>query len=103
MDFCIFNYHIVKKDSLYCLNKLGIRKLYQIQIFEKYRKPISQMRYEEFFSNIDFEWKSIVLVSTGLDFPSISPRSAIFGFLDDVLEHKLLLNHISIIFKKLFI
>ena len=30
---------------------------------------------------------------------SISQQSAIFGFLDDVLEHKLLLNHMQLIFK----
>ena len=37
---------------------------------------------------------------TALDLPSISPQSAIFGFLDDSLEHKVLLNHMLLIFKK---
>ena len=37
--------------------------------------------------------------STAIDLSSISPQSAIFGFLDDVLEHKLLINHILLIFK----
>ena len=37
--------------------------------------------------------------STALDLPSISPQSAILGFLDDALEHKLLLNHILLTFK----
>ena len=37
--------------------------------------------------------------STALDLPSISPQSAIFGFLDDAIEYKLLLNHILLIFK----
>ena len=37
--------------------------------------------------------------STALDLPSISPRSAIFGFLDDALEHKLLIKHILLLFK----
>ena len=36
---------------------------------------------------------------TALDLPSISPQSAIFGFLDYVLEHKVLLNCILLIFK----
>ena len=36
---------------------------------------------------------------TTLDLPSISPQSAIFGFLDDALEHNLLLNHILLIFQ----
>ena len=39
------------------------------------------------------------LFSTALDLRSISPQSAIFGFLDDALEHKLLLNHLLLIFK----
>ena len=37
--------------------------------------------------------------STGLDFPSILPQSAVFGFLDDAFEHKLLLNQTLLIFK----
>ena len=37
--------------------------------------------------------------SAALNLPSISPQSAIFGFLGDSLGHKLLLNHILLIFK----
>ena len=37
--------------------------------------------------------------STALDRPSILRQSAIFGFLDDALEHKLFINHILPIFK----
>ena len=37
--------------------------------------------------------------STAFDLPSILPHGAIFGFLDDALEHELLLNHILLIFK----
>ena len=37
--------------------------------------------------------------STVLDLPSISPQSAIFGFLHDALKHELLLNDILLIFK----
>ena len=36
---------------------------------------------------------------TALDLPSILPPSNIFSFLDDALEHTLLLNHILVIFK----
>ena len=38
-------------------------------------------------------------LSTALDLPSISPQSVIFGFLDDTLEHKLLINRMLQIFK----
>ena len=37
--------------------------------------------------------------STALDLPNILPQSAILGFLNDALQHKLLLNHILLIFK----
>ena len=47
-----------------------------------------------------FLWTQLQEVfSTALDLPSISPQSAIFSFLDDVLEHKLLKNYILLIFK----
>ena len=39
---------------------------------------------------------------TALDLPSISPQSAIFDFLDDALEQKLLVNHILLIFENYF-
>ena len=45
-------------------------------------------------------WKQLQeFFSTVLNFPSILPQSAMFGFLDDPLEHKLLINHILLIFK----
>ena len=58
-----------------------------IHLFYRCRKTSSlQRQLQEFFS-------------AALNFPSISPQSAIFGFLDDALEHKLLINHILLIFK----
>ena len=48
-------------------------------------------------------WRQLQeLFSTALDLPSISPQSAIFGFLGDALEHKLLINHLLLIFKNYF-
>ena len=44
-------------------------------------------------------WRQLLeFFSTALDLPSISPKSAIFGFLD-ALEHKLLINQILLILK----
>ena len=58
-----------------------------IHLFYRCRKPsILWRQLQEFFN-------------TALDLPSISPQSAISGFFDDTLEHKLLLNHILLIFK----
>ena len=45
-------------------------------------------------------WRQLQeFISTDLELPSTSPQSAILGFLDDALEHKLLLNQILLIFK----
>ena len=50
--------------------------------------------------NTSLLWRQLMeFFSTALYLPSISLQSAIFGFLDDALEHKLLLNHILLIFK----
>lgn len=62
-----------------------------IHLFHMSRKPpILRRQFHDFFS-------------TDLDLASISPQSSIFGFLDDALEHKYLLNHILIFLKKLLI
>ena len=53
----------IQFNNLYCLNKLGSRKLYQTQISEKYKKTILQSYYEKYFNNIDFDWKSMYLLS----------------------------------------
>ena len=45
-------------------------------------------------------WRQLLeFLGTGLDLSITSPQSAIFVFLQDDLEHKLLLNHILLIFK----
>ena len=62
MNFCIFNHHIIKKN-LHCLNKLGSRELHQIS--RKYKKPTSQMYYEGYINNFDFNWKPIYLTTHG--------------------------------------
>ena len=63
MNLCIFDHHLIKKNNLYCLNKLESRELYQIQISEKYEKPTSQLYYERYFNKFDFDWKLTYLLS----------------------------------------
>ena len=58
-----------------------------IHLFYRCRKTsILRRQLQEFFS-------------TALDLPSISPQSAIFGFLDNTLEDEVLIYHILLIFK----
>ena len=63
MYLCIFDHHLIKKNNLYCVNKLGSRELYQMQICEKYKTPTLQLYYEGYFNNIDFYWRSMYLLS----------------------------------------
>ena len=75
-----------KVESLLCSFCKAEDETY-IHLFYRCRKTsIFWRQVQEFFS-------------TAPDLPSISSQSAIFGFLDDTLEHKFLLNHILLIFK----
>ena len=62
MNLSIFDHHLIKKNNLHCLNKLGSRELYQIEISEKYEKPTSQLHYERYFNKFDFDQESIYLL-----------------------------------------
>ena len=50
------------KKNLYCLNKLESKELYQIQTSKKYKKPTSQLYYEGYSNNFDFDWKLVYLL-----------------------------------------
>ena len=43
INLCILDHHLIERNNLYCLNRLGSRELYQIQISEKYKKPTSHL------------------------------------------------------------
>ena len=62
MNLCIFDHHLLKKNKLHCLYKLGSRKLYQIQISKNYKNPTSQLYYERYFNKFDFDSKLIYLL-----------------------------------------
>ena len=53
MNLCIFDHHLIKKKkNLYCLNKLGSRELYKIQISEKYVKPTCSCTMKDISTNL---------------------------------------------------
>ena len=92
VNLCIFDHHLTKKkNNFYCLNKLGSRELYQIQISEKYKKPNSQLYYERYFNKFDFDWKSIYLL----------PRMVTVNTKLRVFQYKIL-NNILFVNKMLF-
>ena len=80
-----------KIESQLCFSSKAEDETY-IHLFHRCRKTSILWRHLQEF------------ISTALNLPSVSPQSAaIFGFLDDTLEHKLLINHILIIFKIIYI
>ena len=82
INLCIFDCHLIEKNNLYCLNKLGSRELYQIQVSEKYKKRTLQLHYEGYFNNFDFDWKLIYLL------PHMVTADTTFL----VFQHKILKN-----------
>ena len=60
LNLCVFDHHLIKNNNSYCLNKLGSRELYQIQISGKYEKPTSQLYYERCFNKFDINWKQYI-------------------------------------------
>ena len=77
-------FKLKKVESLLCSFRKSEGETY-IRLFNRCRNTSILLRQlQEFFS-------------TSLDLSSISAQSAIFGFIDDAIEHKLLLNHILLI------
>ena len=91
MNLCIFDHHLIKKNNLYCLNKLGSRELYQIQISEKYKKATSQLYYEGYFNNFDFDWKPIYLL---LHMVTVNTKLKVFQY--KILNNILFMNKWSL-------
>ena len=83
-------------------NKIPNNILFANKMLFKFRKVESSLcsfckAEDETYIHLFYRCRE-TSIST-LDLPSISPQSAIFGFLDDALEHKLLINHVLLIFK----
>ena len=95
MNLCISDHHLIKKNNLYCLNKLGSRELYQIQISEKYEQPTSQLYYERYFNKFDFDWKLIYLLPRMI---TVDTKLRVFQY--KILNNILLVNKILFKFRK---
>ena len=95
MNLCISDHHLIKKNNLYCLNKLGSRELYQIQISEKYEQPTSQLYYERYFNKFDFDWKLIYLLPRMI---TVDTKLRVFQY--KILNNILLVNKMLFKFRK---
>ena len=76
------DHHLIKKNQILYLTKLNSNKLYKIQIIIKYKKPTSQLYFEEIFKNSNLDWKAIYLL----------PRTATVDTTIRVFQYNLLNN-----------
>ena len=58
----IQDHHLIKKYQILSLNKLNIATLYEILTEANKIKPTSQTYFENLFSNLNLDWKSIYLL-----------------------------------------
>ena len=106
MNLCIFDHHhlIKKLQLIFFLWKKCSFILRRVESpLCSFCKAEDQTYIHIFYRcrKTSIFWRQLQeLFSTALDLPSISPQSTIFGFLDDSSEHKILLNHMLLIFKK---
>ena len=97
MNLCIFDQHLIKKNKLYCLNKLGSRELYQIQISKNYKNPTLQLYYERYFNKFDFDWKLIYLLPCMV---TVNTKWRVFQY--KILNNILFVDKMLFKFRKIF-
>ena len=51
----ILDHHLLKKHQISCLPKLNSKELYLMQIVLEYKKPSSQVYFENIFNNFNFD------------------------------------------------
>ena len=51
--------HLIKKQ-IYCLEKLNIREVYNMQFILSVEKPTAQIYFEKNFQNLEMKWKDSV-------------------------------------------
>ena len=51
--------HLIKKQ-IYCLEKLNIREVYNMQFILSVEKPTVQIYFEKNFQNLEMKWKDSV-------------------------------------------
>ena len=55
----IQDHHLIKGNTIYNLEKLNSKEIYQMQLCLKYDKPTCQSYHENNFVDYDFSWKFI--------------------------------------------
>ena len=80
-NLIINEYHLIKKHQIYCLEKLNIRELYDMQLLLSVKKPTAQTYFEKKFQNPELEWKDIYTLPRRVTInPSICRANQWTGF-----------------------
>ena len=87
----IQDYHLIKCNTIYNLEKLNYKELYHMQLLLKYDKPTCQGYHEKNFDCYVFNWKLIYRI----------PRISTFEIKIRIFQCKLL-NNVLYLHKKLF-
>ena len=81
----IQDYHLIKCNTIYNLEKLNYKELYHMQLLLKYDKPTCQgyqKNFDDYFDDYFFNWKLIYRM----------PRIAAFETKIRIFQYKLLNN-----------
>ena len=87
----IQDHHLIKRNTIYSLEKRNTKELYHMQLFFKYVKPTCQNYPDRKFDGYNFSWKLICKL----------PRIATYDAKIRILQYKLL-NNALYLNKKLF-
>ena len=80
----IQDHHLLKKHQISCLPKLNSKELYLMQIVLEYKKPTSQVYFENIFNNFNFDWNKIYILPRLVTLDSVL-RSFQYKVLHNVL------------------
>ena len=90
----IQDHHLLKKHQISCLPKLNSKELYLMQIVLEYKKPTSQVYFENIFNNFNFDWNKIYILPR-----LVTLDSVLRSFQYKVLHNVLYLNQNLFIFR----
>ena len=94
-EIAILDHHLIKKNQISALEKLHSKELYIMQIVEGYKKPTSQIYFENVFQKYDFQWNIIYLLPR-----LVTIDSVMRAFQYKILHNVLFLNKQLFLFNK---
>ena len=94
-NLAILEHHLIKKNQISALEKLHSKNLYIMQIVEGYKKPTSQIYFENVFQKYDFQWNIIYLLPR-----LVTIDSVMRAFQYKILHNVLFLNKQLFFFNK---